>query len=40
MARDGIEPPTPVFQGRLPIRRTDLKSTDVTEGEGLLSQVF
>jgi hypothetical protein len=33
VARDGIERRRP-FQGRLPNRRSGLKSTDVNEGEG------
>ncbi len=36
VARDGIEPPTPAFQGRLPIRRSGLKSTDVTKEKELM----
>jgi hypothetical protein len=37
VAWDGIEPRRP-FQGRLPNRRSGLKSTDVTEGERLMPQ--
>jgi hypothetical protein len=37
VVRDGVEPPTPAFQGRLPNRRSGLKSTDVTEGLRLIS---
>jgi len=31
VARDGIEPPTPAFQGRLPNRESGLKSMDLID---------
>jgi len=36
VARDGIESPTPAFSGRLPIRRSGLKSTNVAGGKDLV----
>jgi hypothetical protein len=36
VTRDGIEPPTPAFQGRLPNRLSGLKSTDVIYGKELM----
>ena len=35
VAKDGIEPPTPAFQGRLPDWRSGLESAEVTEGHDL-----
>ena len=37
VARDGIEPPTPAFQGRLPNRGSGLKSTDLIDDNELTS---
>jgi hypothetical protein len=40
VARDGIEPPTRPFQGRLPNRGSGLKSTDATKVQELTSSLF
>jgi|GEM_PF-2897120 hypothetical protein len=37
VARDGIEPPTPAFSGRLPNRVSGLKSMDVVDYNELTS---
>src|SRR6185503_3123672 len=40
VARDGIEPPTPAFSGRLPDRGSGLKSTDLVDYNELRQRRF
>ena len=40
VARDGIEPPTPAFSGRLPNRESGLKSTDLVDYNELTPPVL